>query len=85
MAEPITVQYTIRGVPTEVDTALRAEAQRRGISLHALLVETLTQLSQAEPLRKHRSLDFLRGQWVEDAAFDEALTQQRRIDPDLWN
>jgi hypothetical protein len=85
MAEPITVQYKNWDVPTEVDAALRPEAERRGISLNSLLVEKLTQLSQAEAPRKRRSLDFLRGQWVEDAAFDEALTHQRRIDPDMWN
>jgi hypothetical protein len=37
----------------------------------------------AEPLR-HHDLDDLAGTWVHDAAFDKALRDMDRIDPELW-
>jgi hypothetical protein len=33
---------------------------------------------------EHHDLDFLFGSWVEDAAVGAALTNQRRIDKELW-
>jgi hypothetical protein len=33
---------------------------------------------------KQRDLSDLAGTWVEDPAFDEAIADQDRIDPDLW-
>lgn len=36
-----TIQYTVRGVPPELDTALRREARTSGKTLNALVVETL--------------------------------------------
>lgn len=35
------IQYTIRGVPTEVDRKLRENAHKSGKSLNGLVVETL--------------------------------------------
>jgi hypothetical protein len=34
--------------------------------------------------QKQRDLSDLAGTWVEDRAFDEAIADQDRIDPDLW-
>lgn len=35
----------------------------------------------------HRDLDHLAGTWSKEEAdeFDEALAEQRRIDPELWD
>jgi hypothetical protein len=35
-----------------------------------------------DPL-KARTLD-IAGTWIEDPRVDEALTEQRQVDPDLW-
>lgn len=41
MPEKQTIRYTIRGVPLEVDKALRARAAQRGQSLNAVVLEEL--------------------------------------------
>jgi hypothetical protein len=82
MPQKSPVQYTIRGVPPEVDCELRRRARDKKISLNQLLVEELR--SAAGTARKYRSLDGVAGAWVDDPEFDRALEDQRRIDPDLW-
>ena len=77
-------QYTIRGVPPEVDQALRRKARERRISLNRLLIEELAAASGANSSRQYRSLKGLAGRWKEDPEFDRALEAQRRIDRKLW-
>ena len=77
------VQYTIRGVPTEVDQALKEKSRRRGISLNQLLVEELTEATGGEP-KTRRSLKPLLGKWQDDPEFDRILEEQRRIDQEMW-
>jgi hypothetical protein len=76
------IQYTIRGIPPEVDSALRRKAQQRKQSLNQVIVD---ELAMATGGRKPRA-DFsdLVGQWTADPAFDEVLSAQRQIDPDKW-
>lgn len=76
------IQYTIRGVPPEVDRILRQKAARRKQSLNQLILE---ELAVATIGGKHRA-DFsdLVGQWTPDPAFDEILAAQRRIDWEKW-
>jgi hypothetical protein len=76
------IQYTIRGIPREVDRILRQKAARRKLSLNQLVVDELT---VATVSRKQRA-DFsdLAGRWTPDPAFDEILAAQRRIDRDKW-
>jgi hypothetical protein len=76
------VQYTIRGVPGDVDRELRRRAREKKISLNQLLVEELR--SAAGIPRRYRSLKDLAGLWKEDPEFDRVLKAQRQIDPDLW-
>lgn len=78
------VQYTIRGVPADVDLALRRKAHRRRISLNRLLVEELIKSTGETPEQLHRSLRKVAGRWKEDAQFDRALEDQRKIDWSLW-
>lgn len=78
---PTQVQYTIRGVPREVDQALRKKAHQRKVSLNRLLVEELTNAAGG---RSHRSLKSIAGRWKKDPEFDRILTEQRRIDWSLW-
>jgi hypothetical protein len=76
------IQYTIRGIPREVDRILRQKAARRKLSLNQVILDELTVATVA---RKQRA-DFsdLAGRWTPDPAFDEILAAQRRIDRDKW-
>ncbi len=75
-------QYTIRGVPPEVDRALRSKAAQLKRSLNQVVVDelTLTTIGHA------RKSDFsgLVGQWTPDRAFDEVMKAQRQIDREKW-
>jgi hypothetical protein len=76
------VQYTIRGVPPEVDQALRKKAAKLKLSLNQLVVDELTRAAIGRP----RRTDFsdLVGRWIPDPAFDEVIASQRQIDWDKW-
>ncbi|MDQ2949644.1 MAG: hypothetical protein M3Y27_27530 [Acidobacteriota bacterium] len=76
------VQYTVRGVPREVDRLLRQKAAQRKQSLNQVIIE---ELSVATAGRRCRA-DFtdLIGQWTPDANFDKIIASQRQIDPEKW-
>ena len=82
MRKQAPVQYTIRGVPGEVDRVLRQRAKQRGDSLNQVLIDELTMATVGHP--KRADFTDLVGQWTPDPAFDEILASQRRIDPDKW-
>ena len=82
MKEQATVQYTIRGIPREVDRALRKKAARRKQSLNQVIVDELTSATVGEPRRAN--FQDLVGTWTEDPEFDEILASQRQIDPEMW-
>ena len=46
-------QYTIRGVPKEVDRVLRQKAEQRGVSLNQVILNELT-LATVRPSGKGR-------------------------------
>ncbi len=78
------MQYTIRNIPRKIDKALRAKAKAEGKSLNAAALDALeAALGVAGRPVKRRDLSFLAGSWVEDPAFDEAIREQRRIDPEM--
>jgi plasmid stability protein len=79
------MQYTIRGISSSVDRALRERSAREGKSLNAVAVEALTRGLdlEGEPVRR-RDLGAIAGSWVRDREVDRALDDQRSIDPDLW-
>lgn len=76
------IQYTIRGVPPEVDRVLRQKAAVRNQSLNRVILDELTVANIGE----RRKADFfdLAGRWTPDPAFDEILAAQRQIDPEKW-
>ena len=78
-------QYTIRGVPAELDRALRRRARREARSLNAVVVETLARglELEAEPVR-YTDLDHLIGTWQEDPEFDRAVADFERVDGEAW-
>ncbi len=79
------MQYTLRKVPPQLDAALRAKAREEGKSLNEVTLEALLVGAglAGQPV-KHRDLSDIAGSWVADPATEEALLEQRRIDPELW-
>ncbi len=77
-----TRHYTIRGVPPEVDAALRRKARQRKQSLNRVVLDELTRAVIGRAIKA----DFsdLVGKWTPDPAFDEILAAQRQIDPEKW-
>jgi hypothetical protein len=75
-------QYTVRGVPREVDSVLRRKAAKRKISLNQMIVEELSEA--AIGARKRADFSDLVGKWTPDAKFDEILAAGRQIDRDKW-
>jgi hypothetical protein len=80
--QPRAIHYTIRGIPPEVDSALRRSAARRKKSLNQLIVDELTMATGAQ--RRRADFSDLVGQWTADPALDEILAAQRQIDRAKW-
>ena len=79
------MQYTIRGIPSTVDTALRARARAAGSSLNEAAVAALTEgAGVAGVARKRRDLGDIAGTWKADKALDSALAAHDQVDEDLW-
>lgn len=79
------MQYTIRGIPPEVDRAMRARAKASGKSLNELAVAALTEaVGLAGQPVKRRNLRDLVGTWKPDAELLEALAEQDRVDEEMW-
>lgn len=74
--------YTIRGVPAEVDHALRVKAAQRKQSLNRVVLDELTRALIGNPVKA----DFsdLVGKWVPDPEFDNVISTQRQVDADKW-
>ena len=79
---PRAVQYTVRGIPPEVDARLRQIAAQRKLSLNQVIVDELIHVTGGR--RKRADFSDLVGKWTPDPAFDEILAAQRQIDPDQW-
>jgi len=79
-ADPI--QYTIRGVPPEVDRLIRRKATRTNRSINQVILDELVHAT----IGSVRKADFsdLVGRWTPDPAFDEIMASQRQVDWDKW-
>ena len=80
-----TVQYTLRGIPRELDEAIRRKAKQEGISLNKAVIQTLDEGLRAsgEEILYH-DLDDLIGTWVDDPEFDKIIEEMDVIDPEIW-
>lgn len=79
------MQYTIRGIPAAVDSALRERARAAGKSLNEAVVDALAEGSgMAGRPRKQRDLGDIAGTWKTNKAVDAALAAQDTVDKDLW-
>lgn len=79
------MQYTLRGIPPEVDKALRRRARAAGKSLNETAIEALAEgAGVSDAPRKRRDLRDLINSWKPDAELEAALADQRVIDEELW-
>jgi hypothetical protein len=76
------VQYTVRGIPPDVDRALRRKAAQRKQSLNRIVIEELTAATTGA--RKRADFGDLVGKWTPDPEFDAILASLRRIDLKKW-
>jgi len=76
------VQYSVRGIPREVDRLLREKASKRRVSLNHQVVDELARATVGHA----RKADFsdLVGQWQPDSGFDDIARAHRKIDRKEW-
>jgi plasmid stability protein len=85
MNKPASVQYTIRGVPAQVDHALRDRARASGRSINQVALEALA-LGTGTEVRARRDLSFAAGSLsaAEGRKLEASVASQRRVDKKLW-
>lgn len=66
------IQYTVRGVPPELDAELRREARTTGKTLNALVVETLEHAKLPAAPVIHDDLDWFVGSAQSERELDTA-------------
>lgn len=81
---------TIRGVEPEVAEKLRLIAAEQGKSINQLMLEIIKESiglkKRKKYSREYEDLDDLFGRWSDDEfkEIQAAITQGRKIDPELW-
>ncbi len=80
---------TVRNLPPAVAKAVKEKARKEKLSLNKAIVRLLEEATGAEKGKKrviHHDLDKFFGTWTKKEAdtFDEALREQRQIDPEMW-
>jgi hypothetical protein len=79
------MQYTLRNIPKPLDQALRRRARDQGKTLTAAAVDAMARgLGLSEAPVRHRSVRDVVGALQKDHELRAALSDQRRIDPELW-
>ena len=79
------MQYTIRGIPVPLDTAIRERARAEGKSLNEVALDALAEgLGVGRDRTVRRDLSDVAGTWRKDAELEKALGEQDRIDSRLW-
>ena len=79
------MQYTIRGIPPAVDSALRARARAADESLNETAIAALAEGAGLQGVpRKRRDLSDIAGTWKTEKAVEAALAAQDRVDRHLW-
>ncbi len=81
----MSMQYTLRNLPKELDQALRRRAREQGKTLSQVAIEAMAEGVglRGEP-KRYRSVRDLVGARSPDPELRSALDDQRRIDPELW-
>lgn len=84
-------QYTLRGIPREIEKMVEAEARKTGLSVNRSVISLLEKAllgggAGREAKKLHKDLDALFNVWSERESdrFEESLKLQRRVDEGLW-
>ncbi|MGL4511561.1 MAG: hypothetical protein ACRCT8_00610 [Lacipirellulaceae bacterium] len=78
------MQFTVRGVPPDVEQAARERAGREGVSVNNVLLGALRRgLGVAKQTEKQRDLSDLSGKRLITPEAEAAFEAQRTIDPNL--
>ena len=83
-------QLTIRGVGEKEHTAIKDQADRKGMSINRYVLSIIREavgLGSEKPSQKiFHDLDHLAGTWDQEELeeFERNLSLQREIDKDLW-
>jgi len=81
---------TLRNIPASLGRAIEKRATNERISLNRAVIELLSEGLGIEMRERrevvHHDLDHLAGAWsvAEAEEFEVTLSEQRRIDPELW-
>ena len=79
------MQYTLRDIPSILDSELRRRAKSEGKSLNAVAIEALVRgAGLGETPLRYRDLSDIVGTWEEDPDFDSAIADQDQVDEHLW-
>ena len=80
------LQTTIRGIPEDLEDALRERARRSSESLNRTMVRLLREAVGLNPPRRKRDLSALAGTWSREEAdeFDRQVRWSDQIDEELW-
>ena len=79
------MQYTVRGIPPNLDAALRERAREAGRSLNEAAVDALAAgAGLIGSPRKYRDLKDIAGTWKPDKALESALAAQDVVDEETW-
>lgn len=80
---------TVRNLPPAVAKAVKERARKEKLSLNKAIVRLLEEATGGGKGKRrvvHHDLDRFFGTWTREEAdaFDEALREQRQIDPEMW-
>ena len=80
---------TLRNLPPKVAKAIREKARKERLSMNKTVIKLLEEATGATLEAKrvvHHDLDRFFGTWTKEEAdaFDEALREQRQVEPEMW-
>jgi len=80
---------TLRNIPPKLQMIIRRRAGTERLSLNKPVIRMLEEAAGQRPTASrelHDDLDHLSGTWSneEAEAFEAALVEQRKIEPELW-
>jgi len=83
----MTSNFNLRGIPSEVMTLLKREAEKLHVSVNTLILKTIEQrIGFSHKKQVYNDLDYLANTWssTEEKAFKKNTRPFEQIDKDLW-
>lgn len=80
-------QFTLRGIPVELEREIRKFAEERSTSINKAVLELLYKALGIDPKsNKRRDLSHFSGIWNEKEAadFDQAVEIFEKVDEEIW-